>query len=81
MSPRRQSSKLDIKDADVTPVHSEADLKSANRANGDQPDDRAAPDAAIEGVRNAYHGDTFVMWSDLDEDEEDNGAPGRRDRE
>ncbi|KQS80875.1 hypothetical protein ASG25_04935 [Rhizobium sp. Leaf384] len=69
---------LDIRDEDVTPIESEADLKGKD---GDdvEPDDMMSAAARREAVR--LRGDVFMVRSDLEDADQREATPGMREQD
>lgn len=71
----------DIKDQDVTNETTDASLKGRDGRRGVEPDDVMSKRAAAEELRQAGHaGDSFIVASDLEDDDERDGAPGTREQ-
>ncbi|KQS65058.1 hypothetical protein ASG39_07215 [Rhizobium sp. Leaf371] len=69
---------LDIRDEDVTPIGSEAELKGKD-ADEVEPDDMMSGAARREAAR--LKGDVFLVRSDLEDADQREATPGMREQD
>ncbi|TCM55928.1 hypothetical protein C8J36_103295 [Rhizobium sp. PP-F2F-G48] len=69
---------LDIRDEDVTPIESEAELKGKD-AEEVEPDDMMSAAARREAAR--LKGDVFLVRSDLEDADQREATPGMREQD
>ena len=80
--PKNHPGTPDINDhRDVADIASDAALKSRADPNEVEPDDIIARRAATEALRHAGEGESFIVRSDLEDDDERAAAPGTREQE
>lgn len=71
----------DIKDQEVTNETTDASLKKGKDRNGVEPDDVMSKRAAAEAARQAAQaGGSYIVASDLEDDDQRNAAPGTREQ-
>lgn len=71
----------DISGRDAADIPSDASLKNKADANELEPDDIIARRAATEALRHAGEGETFIVPSDLEDDDQRSAAPGTREQQ
>lgn len=78
MSDHRKNDKLDIDESGIE--DSEAALKGKDGDETVEPDDIMSRRAAKEALRRASQGETYLVKSDLEDDDQRDAAPGTREQ-